>query len=712
MSASIAKLVESGAIMEKPPDMPLKDGTKTSLGAVVKNSDRHRCISATGLDPRSEDILSLANPQLEAIGQPPIKVRPVWDITASGVNDKVAKPPHSQPNIDDHLAIVFPGCWLVKMDVSSYYSNFPMAIDWWSRVMFFWMQVWYIARCILFGLAGAPHYCSTFSAEFRRWFVALGFPTSHIMDDWLFAQPSREEALVVAEKAHSIFAAIRLPMNPDKDVCAQSLVFAGFLIDSNRMTLTFPRESVRGFIRVLKDFRKSVSDQTLRLDSLRSVAGKLNDYANRVQLGRLHVRSLWKAIPLVQQDEDLPALLQASLLRDIDFWSTLLRQWAADCPTGKEFPILNSSIFEHDAQKILCLITDASGLESDGFGGVEAWLFDEHYVAFAVAWLLFSQLAAHSHGLELQALLWWLERTQHQNIILFWFSDCASAVWSVNKGYCANQESFDILFRVLSACDSLGIWIVAWWIPREWNLLADYLSHLTRLIDRPEFSGSISELSATVAAVSVPSATPGEPSHVREVPTVLPSPPNAFVSGDSPPAVALSLQPRHQESRVGEIANSDGLSAQEFLPATSYPLVGRSRLPSPPRGNPRASISGRDPFEPEGSPESPSSLSDFRPTLGLRRGSNVRGGRLDRARWSSSRGRTFAPIQGARYSVGSSPPVVHAHAAPHQDSSQGSPYSGGVRSPSGTLRRPRPSPAHGSEEDLGVARRPHLSDDA
>jgi len=316
------------------------------------------------------------------------------------------------------------------------------------------------------------------------------------MDDHLFATESLSEALAVSSEVDSIFAAVGLPCNSAKHDIGQRLVFAGFLIDTTRMSLSFDQTSCAGFAMLVRHTVAVIANgHNPELSTLRSIRGKINHLAQLTQLGRLFLRGLNKVVP--NEATYIAALNRHryTVLNDLEFWTQQLDTWSTGHLSGREFPILNSSVFERDTHKVLCLITDASGLADHGFGGTETYLFDDTCgPVFAVRWSAFLMLADHSHGQELQALLWWLLHTDKRDIIVFWFSDSSSAVWSLNKGYCANADSFGILFQILDRCDVIGIWVVGFWLPREWNLLADHTTHLTSLLDRDFISCSVADL--------------------------------------------------------------------------------------------------------------------------------------------------------------------------------------------------------------------------
>jgi hypothetical protein len=63
-------------------------------------------------------------------------------------------------------------------------------------------------------------------------------------------------------------------------------------------------------------------------------------------------------------------------------------------------------------------------------------------------------------------------------------------MWSVNKGRCFEPAGLVLVERILRLCDLYKLQIVALWVPREQNELADYLSHLSFLVDRDSVEGT------------------------------------------------------------------------------------------------------------------------------------------------------------------------------------------------------------------------------
>ena len=92
---------------EAPPPPPFGCVVSPS-GAVLKSSDRARALALTGITLTDQQSLDAANEQLAARGFPKVKIRPVVNLTQSGVNAAAAPRPFSYPSVDDAIAMLTP----------------------------------------------------------------------------------------------------------------------------------------------------------------------------------------------------------------------------------------------------------------------------------------------------------------------------------------------------------------------------------------------------------------------------------------------------------------------------------------------------------------------------------------------------------------------------------------------------------------------------
>ena len=83
---------------------------------------------------------------------------------------------------------------------------------------------------------------------------------------------------------------------------------------------------------------------------------------------------------------------------------------------------------------------------------------------------------------------------------LIWVSDSLSAVFSLNNGRATEERCQQLIEEILELCDVLKVQVVGLWVPREENELADYLSHLSTMLNRDSVGGTLSGLEAYGAA--------------------------------------------------------------------------------------------------------------------------------------------------------------------------------------------------------------------
>ena len=95
---------------------------------------------------------------------------------------------------------------------------------------------------------------------------------------------------------------------------------------------------------------------------------------------------------------------------------------------------------------------------------------------------------------ELKALLQFIQDDCPREKLLVWVSDSLAAVFSINNGRAREPQCAALVEEILELCDVLRVQIVALWVPREENELADYLSHLSFLLNRDSVGGVISGL--------------------------------------------------------------------------------------------------------------------------------------------------------------------------------------------------------------------------
>lgn len=461
------------------------------MGAQIKNSDRMRAKVLVGTDVIDQKTMSAASTELIAMGEPKIKCRITLDPTATGINRATLDLPFRYPSIADFIAIVSKDAVLGLTDIGRYFHSFPLAME--SRDYLSVEhnhQLYHYARCA-FGYRLCPYYCSAWSAEFRTWFQHLGIPTAHIMvDDWLTVAPTDGLSQAQIDRIERIFQDIGFFISDDKRRFGTRQVALGVLIDTVSMRLSFDKTQARGTRLLLQSQLEHFQsnrrpDQTI----IRHLCGKLNWYADVVQSGRLHIRSWWLYL---RYGQSLTPAATKAFLHDTNWWISLLTSWEEESTNKLSFRIWSSSELRQP-DSIYLVQSDASG--EDGCGFHHGYLGQSQQQYYTCRW---ASRPDHSYIAELEALHKALLHIapSHPDRVLVWVSDCQSAVSTINNPKCNKEASYALLSSIFAVADQHHLILLAFWIPREENGLADYLSHLACLLNRDEISGAVQDLPA------------------------------------------------------------------------------------------------------------------------------------------------------------------------------------------------------------------------
>jgi len=207
-----------------------------------------------------------------------------------------------------------------------------------------------------------------------------------------------------------------------------------------------------------------------------------------LQSGRAHLRTWWLYCKF---RNNLSLVLRLKLIEDTQWWISVLNTWSQAEVSNREYPIMSSSRLLNEADLIWVVQSDASG--PHGFGYFWGSLDGDNPKYYSAQWD--DQIGfGSSHDGELQALKHFVENTIIREKVLVWISDCLAAVWSINKGRSHAEISLATIERILEHCDRKGLQLLGLWVPREYNQLADYLSHFSFISNRSEVEGDLSRL--------------------------------------------------------------------------------------------------------------------------------------------------------------------------------------------------------------------------
>ena len=455
------------------------------LGVVIKGSDIQRARTLVQVEVKCSHSLQQASLALVDAGYPRIKCRMSTDCSGSGINRAAYSPPFQYSTVSDGLKVVTRAGYLSTGDVSRYFFEFPWAEECRKLFCFIFLGQLYHYLRLCFGFTSCPYYCSTWSAEFSRWFLSMGITASFLMDDWLVGGKTELEARTKMDRISDTLTSVGFTMAKEKNKIGQKLVWLGILIDTTTMTIRIDSLQSQGFLHQLKIYEEQILlKRNLDLSTLRHISGKLNWYSEVISSGRLHIRSLWD---YTTSHPNVTEELINRIVKDLKWWKNKLESWSMDQSTNAEYHILNGEEILQYPERILICQSDASG--TDGHGYAWSTLEDQGYRWYSARWN-HGDVPTQSHEAELRSLHHFiLNRLVTPCALVMWITDSESACWTINRGHCGDPRAWPILEEIFAMLDSIGSQIVALWVPREDNKLTDFLSHFAFILDRDAIEG-------------------------------------------------------------------------------------------------------------------------------------------------------------------------------------------------------------------------------
>ena len=504
--ATVERLLAGGVIRRCDGSTPVHN---SPLGVSVQRSRSEQVRVLTGItvtdDASYQRAVSL-QAQLDPLLPKP-KRRMIFDLKASGVNGLCRKREYRQGNIADAIELMYPGCIQGCTDFDSYYNAFSMAPEWTTYKGFVFAGVQYVYVRGSFGLGPLPQYTGTATAEISASLAAHGIPNVGAVDDFYHNAPDDRQ---MDEDEHTMRAdatARGLVLNEAKRQRGTSVVFWGFTLDSTSMSASVSPDKARGLRLCLAAHMALLQcGGNVPYVGWRSMCGRLEDISQVCQEGKSRVHTSWDYL---REGPQLDAAGRVSLLDDLAWWMAQLAVWGAGGPTGCEYPIVNGRMLAANPGMVEFLTTDMSG--PDGVGGYHGRMDETDPRFFSAQWPEGAPASASFDG-ELRGLELFLQRecdAVAQSVViptesvtdsprvLVWVTDSQSAARSVNSGRCSCPRGTVVLRSILRMCaaDRPTV-LLALWVAREFNHLADRLSHLAALLHRPVVEGRLSEIGA------------------------------------------------------------------------------------------------------------------------------------------------------------------------------------------------------------------------
>ena len=413
-------------------------------------------VAPMGVAFRGSDVLKL-------------KPRIVVDESAVGLNFALPAWPFLYVGITDIVLDVKPLDWMSSLDFRAYYTKLALSPRFMTLLGVSWDGVNYVYTSPSFGLSLAPAFASVISSEICLMAMARGVAVAKAyIDDVLNSASSEGSCNADLDLLLQLLKELDVEVAPEKVVrAAQRTVFLGVLYDTVQRRIEVApgyQERLRVSLREM-----AVAEFSVPVVTVENVVGRLFWVAQvdmRIRGWARELRHVAKAATSV--DETTVTV------------TPQLRQLSATIADTLE-PTLSTPVLAWQPPPGLPVLfrSDASGPYSFGAHWGEK--------AFARPGSVYDWWAA-SHNMvqkELCPILHAVNKwgVQWRGKFVVAVTDNEGACMAFNHGHSTNDGTHELVVQLHEAVHHLGIYLVLVHVPREFNIWADFLTHVPRLFD-------------------------------------------------------------------------------------------------------------------------------------------------------------------------------------------------------------------------------------
>ena len=386
------------------------------------------------------------------------------DITAPSINEGIS--PDScrvhYAGIDEAIVKVKEcgrNCWLSKSDIKDAFKLVPIRPEDYHLQGFEWQGHYYYDKTLAMGCSISCRIFEAFSSALE-WILVHKFNLNaviHILDDFLFIEPSRLQCLAALDKFIWLANQLGVPIAYDKTLGpAQVLTFVGITLDTMRMETRLPPDKVTKAQDLLRIYSHK---RSVTLRTLQSILGFLNFCCRVIQPGRCFLRRLTNlTIGTVNPNHYIS--LNAPARADMVAWLEFLDGFNL------------STMFMEErwlSSETLHLYTDAAA--SAGFGAVfgSRWFYGAFPHGFRDCNITFLEFVPIVMAITVWAKL-------IRNHCIMFHTDNAALVAIINKQSSRHPHVMAALRRLVVTCLQFNINFRAKHVPGVDNAITDALS--------------------------------------------------------------------------------------------------------------------------------------------------------------------------------------------------------------------------------------------
>jgi hypothetical protein len=351
-------------------------------------------------------------------------------------------------------------CFLAKIDIQWAYRLLPINPEDY-HLLGFQLEGFYFNKCLPMGLSSS---CLTFekfstSLEFIIRKLCPSARVHHLIDDFLFIAPSKEECQSTLETFQNLCGSLRVPLAPEKTVGpSQKLTFLGITLDTINSCASLPEDKV---IKSLSYIDCLLSKRSATLRELQQVIGLLNFACQVVVPGRAFLRrTIDLTVGLKQQHYH--RRLSEGARSDLQLWKKFIMDFNGQWFFLEDFWCRSDKLHFY---------TDAA--QGVGFGAVFGSKY--FYGEWPEGWKSYNIVTLELFPIVLAVMVWGPQL--FRKCILF-HTDNQALVQIINKQTSKDKATMHLVRNLVSLCLKHNLHFKAVHIPGYQNILADSLSRL------------------------------------------------------------------------------------------------------------------------------------------------------------------------------------------------------------------------------------------
>jgi hypothetical protein len=247
---------------------------------------------------------------------------------------------------------------VIKIDIKDAYRLLPVRLEDLCFLTFACGENHFLDSRVTFGLRSAPRLFNVFADAIQYILQANGIESvMHYLDDFVAVVSMKSGLAQDAEiLIKEVFAALNIKLSAKKCQCGTEVELLGFRVNTHTQKISLPDEK-REELKAL--LNKALLADSLPLNELQSMAGKLLDASSVVKQGRSALHGFWKAIRERKQGGNNCVQIPSLLREDMKWWLRKI----------EEFKDGTSYRTRKEVTKLLHVAPPSSHASMTGMGG-------------------------------------------------------------------------------------------------------------------------------------------------------------------------------------------------------------------------------------------------------------------------------------------------------------------------------------------------------